>query len=84
MRKQRVTVTLADPGNFDEVVADLRAKGLDIEHSMKTLGIVTGSLSAKSAKAHEKMHREIASLAGVKAVEAEGYVDIGPPGSSLS
>jgi hypothetical protein len=84
VKKLRVTVTLADPGNFVEVVADLRAKGLDVERSMKTLGIVTGSLSAKSAKEHEKMHREIAALAGVKAVEAEGYVDIGPPGSSVA
>lgn len=82
MKKLRVTVTLADPSKFDEVVAALLRKGLDIERSMKTLGIVTGSLPIGSAEDQEKLHRAISSLRGVKAVEAEGRVDIGPPGTS--
>jgi hypothetical protein len=83
METRRLTITLKNPKKFDEVVNALKSKGFSVERPMKTLGIVSGSVTAKSAAAHEALNQAIASVEGVRGVETEGVIRIAPPGSPV-
>jgi hypothetical protein len=72
-RKSKWTVTSAGNRSLKDVRQDLLAAGFDVEETMDAIGVITGRGDAAVAK-------EIAKIDGVSAVEAEGKIDIGPPG----
>jgi hypothetical protein len=85
MHTQRLIVTLEKEARnrFDDIVADLKAEGLAVDRTMKTIGSVVGSITAKTKTDHEKRHRAIAAVKGVQAVEEEGVESVPPPGSPV-
>ena len=78
MSKVKVTISIGDAHleQIDQVVDQLKAKGLDVEQTMATLGIVTGSVDSDKLSALSK-------VAGVDSVQKEKTVNLPPPGSDV-
>jgi hypothetical protein len=73
-QKSRWTVTSSGNRSLNDVRQDLLAAGFDVEETMDAIGVITGRGDKTTAK-------KIAKIDGVSAVEADGSIDIGPPGS---
>jgi len=73
-----VTVTVADShaGVIDEVAAQLRQAGMDVEQVLGTLGVITGSID-------DALIAAIEALPGVGAVEQQASFQIPPPDAEL-
>lgn len=74
----KVNVSVADDhlGNFSDVVARCRKAGMKIEHEMKTIGVISGSIDDAAL---EKLRR----VKGVSQVEAESSFQLAPPDSDV-
>lgn len=74
----KVNVSVADDHmkNFSEVVARCRKAGMKIEHEMKAIGVISGSIDAESL---DKLSR----VNGVSHVEQEASFQIAPPDSDV-
>ncbi|MXP66156.1 hypothetical protein E0493_22780 [Roseomonas sp. M0104] len=64
MQMVRVTMSVPDPGQFDEVLRAAEAHGLKIEKSFPSLGVATGAAPTKAVEA-------LRSLPGVGSIESE-------------
>lgn len=78
MSKVNLTVSVADDHlkDFSEVVARCRKAGMIIEHEMKSIGMISGSIDEASV---EKLRR----IKGVSLAEPEGSFQIAPPDSDI-
>lgn len=78
MSKVNLTVSVADDHlkNFSEVVAGCRKAGMSIEHEMKSIGTISGSIDEAAV---EKLSR----VKGVSLVEPEGSFHIAPPDNDV-
>jgi len=75
--KHKMIVTLAGDRAIHDVTRDLKAAGFEVDQTLETIGIVTGS-------AHPKSVAKLKSVPGVGEVAADHPVDIGPPDSDVS
>ena len=75
--KQSLIVTVSKDRHLHDVVADLKAAGLEVEGVLDAIGIVTGSAPATSMAALRKVR-------GVADVSSDHKVDIGPPDAPIS
>lgn len=78
MSKVQVTVSVDDAHleQIDQVAEQLKAAGLDVEQTMSTLGIVTGSVDS------DKMS-DLSEVTGVDSVEVDRTITLPPPGSDV-
>lgn len=78
MDKVRVNITIADAYSerMDQVTTDLEAAGLEVEQTLSTLGIVTGSIESEKLSS-------LSDVAGVDSVEADKTITLPPPGSNV-
>lgn len=78
MSKVNLTVSIADDHlkDFSDIVARCRKAGMTIEHEMKSIGTITGSIDEAAL---EKLSR----VAGVSQVEPERSFQIAPPDSDV-
>lgn len=78
MSKVNLTISVADDHlkDFSDVVARCRKAGMTIEHEMKSIGTITGSIDETAL---EKLQR----VKGVSLVEPEHSFQIAPPDSDV-
>ena len=78
MDKVQVTISINDAyiEQIDEVADHLRAAGLEVDQTLSTLGIVTGSIET------DKMS-SLSDVAGVESVEEDRTITLPPPGSDV-
>lgn len=78
MSKVNLTVSVAADHlkNFSEVVARCRKAGMNIEHEMKSIGMISGSIDEAAV---EKLRR----VKGVSLAEPESSFQISPPDSDV-
>ena len=78
MSKVNLTVSVADDHlkDFSDIVARCRKAGMTIEHEMKSIGTITGSIDESAL---EKLSR----VKGVSQVEPERSFQIAPPDSDV-
>ena len=74
--KPGVIVTMSGARNVRDVVRDLRAAGVEVDHVLEETGIVTG-------RADPGTHARLRTIEGVADVSADYPVDIGPPDSDV-
>jgi hypothetical protein len=75
--KQHLVVTLSGDRPIQDVAADLRAAGLDVDQVLEAIGSVTGSSLPSNMK-------RLRRIRGVADVSLDHPVDIGPPGAPVS
>lgn len=75
----RVIVSIDDRHlpRIQDVARQLTSAGLQIDQILDGLGMITGSMD-------ESCRSTAGQIPGVAAIETEGGVDIGPPGSVVS
>lgn len=71
-----VTVAEAHLPNIEQLAGRLKSKGLTVTHTMGAIGTIAGSASPTALARLRK-------VAGVRAVEASGGVQIAPPESDV-
>ena len=78
MDKVTVNITIGDAylEQIDQVTEDLKAAGLEVEQTLSTLGIVTGSIESEKVSS-------LSEVTGVDAVEADRTITLPPPGANL-
>jgi hypothetical protein len=78
MSKIQVTISIDDAHleQIDQVADQLKAAGLDVDQTMSTLGIVTGSVDSDKLSALSKVD-------GVDSVQKEKTINLPPPGSDV-
>lgn len=78
MDKVKVTVSIDDAHveQIDQVTKQLKSAGLDVEQTLPTLGIVTGSVET------EKMS-SLSKVTGVESVEVDKNYQLAPPDSDV-
>lgn len=78
MDKVKVTVSIDDAHveQIDQVTKQLKGAGLDVEQTLSTLGIVTGSVET------EKMS-SLSKVTGVESVEVDKNYQLAPPDSDV-
>jgi hypothetical protein len=76
MSTERVLVTVGQLDRLDEVVAGLRAAGLQVERVLEPVGVVTGSVDPGRRTA-------LAAVPGVAAVEDDRTVRLPPPDAAV-
>lgn len=78
MDKVKVTVSIDDAHieQIDEVTEQLKAAGLDVEQTLTTLGIVTGSVASDNMSS-------LSDVTGVDSVEVDRTITLPPPGSDV-
>lgn len=78
MDKVKVTVSIDDGhiDQLDQVTAQLKKAGLEVEQTLSTLGIVTGLVET------EKMS-SLSKVTGVESVEVDKSYQIAPPDSEV-
>ena len=74
--KPAVIVTLSGERKVRDVVRDLRAAGLEVDHVLEETGIVTGTADSDT-------HAKLRSIQGVADVSPDHPIDIGPPDSDV-
>jgi len=74
----KVNVSVADDHlkNFSDVVARCRKAGMKVEHEMKSIGVISGSIDDDAL---DKLSR----VKGVSHVEPEASFQIAPPDSDV-
>ena len=76
MTKPGVIVTLSGEREIRDVVRDLRAAGVEVDHVLEETGIVTGTADSET-------HARLRTIEGVADVSVDHPVDIGPPDSDV-
>ncbi len=71
-----VTIDDAHIGHMNTIVKQLEAQGLKVMQSMTGIGVVSG-------KARPEACSRLRKIAGVKAVESAGSVQLAPPDSGI-
>ena len=71
-----VTVTDEHLSKLPAVMAELKAHGLKVTHTMESTGTIAGSAPRRSLA-------QLRSVAGVAAVETSGSVQIAPPDADV-
>ena len=76
--RRDVTVTVADAqvGAIEDVVAELRAAGMEVDGVLAAVGAITGSIAESQLAA-------IAALPGVAAVEQQTSFQLPPPDAEV-
>ncbi|NEQ53897.1 MAG: ketohydroxyglutarate aldolase [Leptolyngbya sp. SIO3F4] len=78
MDKIKVNITIDDAHleQMDQVTEELKTAGLEVEKTLSTLGIVTGSIESEKLSS-------LSEVTGVDAVEADTTVTLPPPGADI-
>ena len=78
MDNVRVNITIKDAHleQMDQVTADLKTAGLEVEQTLSTLGIITGTVASEKLSS-------LSEVEGVDAVEADRSINLPPPGSGV-
>ncbi|MEM7063522.1 MAG: hypothetical protein AAF572_10210 [Cyanobacteria bacterium P01_B01_bin.77] len=78
MDKVKVTISIDDAHveQIDQVTNQLKVAGLEVEQTLSTLGIVTGSVETEKMSALSK-------VTGVESVEADKSYQLAPPDSDV-
>lgn len=74
--KVNITISDAHLEQMDQVTEDLKAAGLDVEQTLSTLGIVTGSIDSEKVSA-------LSDVTGVDSVETDKKVTIPKTGPDV-
>lgn len=76
MTSQRVNVTVDDEhvATIEDVVDQLRERGMSVDRVLVNLGIVTGTAENVDA---------LRDVAGILAVDNEGRMGVAPPGHEI-
>ena len=76
--RRNITVTVADShlAGIDELAAQLRDAGMEVDGVLAAIGVVTGSVDSERLAA-------IAALPGVAALEVERTVHLPPPDAGV-
>ena len=74
----KVTVSVADDHlkHFSEVAARCRKAGMKIEHEMKAIGVISGSIDDEALG-------KLSRVKGVSHVESESSFQLAPPDSDV-
>ncbi len=74
----KVNVSVADDhlSRFADVVARCRKAGLKVEHEMKSIGVISGSIDDEALN---KLRR----VKGVSHIESESSFQLAPPNSDV-
>jgi hypothetical protein len=72
---KRVTVSLVEGSDLAAAVAAVTAAGMHVEQALEEVGVLIGRVAEAAMPA-------LVGVAAVEHVEAEGVVQIPPPGSS--
>ncbi|MBX2863113.1 MAG: ketohydroxyglutarate aldolase [Leptolyngbyaceae cyanobacterium MAG.088] len=78
MSKVQVTISVDDAHleQLDQVAEQLKEAGLEVDQTMSTLGIVTGSVDSEKMSA-------LSDVVGVESVEVDKTITLPPPGSDV-
>ncbi|MBT9318001.1 ketohydroxyglutarate aldolase [Leptothoe spongobia TAU-MAC 1115] len=78
MDKVKVNITIDDAHleQIDQVTEALKSAGLEVEQTLSTLGIVTGSIASDKLSS-------LSEVAGVDSVESDKPIQLSPPDSDV-
>lgn len=78
MDKAKVTISLDDAHleQIEPVTAQLKEAGLEVEQTLATLGIVTGTVEADKLSS-------LSEVTGVESVEIDQTIQLAPPDSAV-
>jgi hypothetical protein len=78
MSKVKVTISIDDAriDQISEVAKNLQSEGLDIEQTLPTVGVITGSIAIEDVN-------RLKEIVGVQQVEPERGFQLPPPDSNV-
>jgi hypothetical protein len=78
MSKVKVTISIDDAriDQISEVAKNLQSEGLDIEQTLPTVGVITGSIAIEDVN-------RLKEVVGVQQVEPERGFQLPPPDSNV-